>query len=49
MLPLLAMTLDTVQTKYNKGIDLTTRGEFNLALDAFRQCLQSIPLVVVNN
>lgn len=43
------MTTQSLVAKYNKGIDLTTRGEFNLALDAFRACLQSVPISIVHS
>lgn len=48
-LPSIAVTLGSVLAKYNKGIDLTTKGEFGQALDVFRYCLQSVPLAVVTN
>ena len=48
-IPLAAVTVDSVVGKYERGIDLTTKGEFNQALDVFRQCMQCVPLVVVNS
>ena len=35
-LPMTAVTVDSVVAKYERGIDLTTKGEFNQALDVFR-------------
>jgi coatomer protein complex subunit alpha (xenin) len=35
-MPSVVMTLNSLMVKYNKGIDLTTKGEFGLALDSFR-------------
>ena len=46
-LPLTVFTLATLHSKYAKGIDLTTKGEFSLALDAFRSCLQTVPLTLL--
>ena len=41
MLPQVAVnSLGSVQQKYNKGIELTTKGEFVLALDTFRVAIQ---------
>lgn len=48
-LPAVALTTQSLVAKYSKGIDLTTRGEFNLALEAFRACLQSVPISIVHS
>jgi len=34
---------------YSKGIEHTTKGAFDAALVAFRQCLQLVPLIVVSS
>jgi coatomer protein complex subunit alpha (xenin) len=34
---------------YSRGIELTTKGDFNSALVAFRHSLQSVPLLVLPN
>ena len=39
--------LATLTTKYNRGIELTTVGEFGKALEAFRSCIQTVPLTLV--
>lgn len=39
--------LSTLTTKYNRGIELTTVGDFAKALDAFRSCLQTVPVTLV--
>jgi hypothetical protein len=38
-LPLVVVTLQTLQGKYNQGLELTTKGDFMQALDVFRGCL----------
>lgn len=35
--------------KYNSGIELTTKGDFVQALEVFRNCIQSVTLLVVRN
>ena len=34
---------------FTKGIDFTTKGAFKEAIQAFRQCLQFVPLIVVTS
>ena len=34
---------------FTKGKDLTTKGDFSAAIIAFRQCLQFVPLIVINS
>ena len=34
---------------FTKGTDLTTKGEFTGAIQAFRQCLQCVPFLVVSS
>jgi coatomer protein complex subunit alpha (xenin) len=46
---LVVVTLASVRAKYQRGIDATTRGEFAQALEAFRTCLQSVPLTLVTS
>lgn len=41
--------MQSILAKYNKGIDLTTKGEFGQALEVFRSCLQSVPLTLVHS
>ena len=41
--------MSNIMEKYNKGIELTTKGEFGQALDSFRSCLQGVPLIVVTS
>lgn len=38
-IPQVVITLNSILSKYNKGVDLTTKGEFSQALDTFRQCI----------
>lgn len=45
--PFSALNLNSLINKYSVGIELTTKGDFSGALDAFRVCLQSIPLMVL--
>lgn len=45
----MAINLGGILVKYNRGIELTTKGEFGQALDAYRHCLQCVPLVVVHS
>jgi coatomer protein complex subunit alpha (xenin) len=47
--PLISITLNNITAKYNSGIELTTKGDFVAALDTFRSCLQSIPLVILKS
>ncbi len=42
------MNHTSLLAKYSKAMDLTTKGEFGPALDSFRLCLQSIPLLVLS-
>lgn len=46
-IPYISVNLQTLNAKYTQGIELTTKGDFTSALEAFRQCLQGVPLVVV--
>ena len=47
--PLSPISLDTLQTSVNKGIEHTTKGEFQQALDTFRLALQTVPLMSVSS
>lgn len=47
--PLVVVGLSTLQKIFKKGIEHTTKGHFNGAITAFRQCLQFVPLIVVNS
>jgi len=38
-LPTVIFNLSSLTAKYNRGIELTTVGEFGKALDAFRSCI----------
>jgi len=38
-LPTIAVTVQSILAKYNRGIELTTKGEFGQALDSFHSCL----------
>lgn len=48
-IPTVVVNLNNIRAKYNKGIDLTTKGEFGQALDTFRQCLQGCAVTVVTS
>jgi len=37
--PLVTIGVNTLQKIFSKGIEMTTKGDFNGALLAFRQCL----------
>jgi hypothetical protein len=41
--------MTTLNKMFTKGTDLTTKGEFNGAIHAFRQCLQCVPLLVISS
>lgn len=45
----MVLTVQTLTQMFSKGIELTTKGDFNGALHAFRQCLQCVPLLVVTS
>lgn len=47
--PLVSITLGTLQKMFNKGIEATSKGDFGGAIQAFRQCLQSVPLIIVTS
>jgi hypothetical protein len=47
--PLISINLGVLQKMFVKGTDLTTKGEFTGALQAFRQCLQSVPLLAISS
>jgi coatomer protein complex subunit alpha (xenin) len=47
--PLISITLATLQKMFSNGIEMTTKGEFNTAILAFRQCLQSVPLLAISS
>ena len=47
--PFVAINLATLQKVFKTGIENTTKGDFSGALSAFRQCLQFVPLIVVNS
>lgn len=34
---------------FSKGIELTTKGDFNGAIGAFRSCLQTVPLMTISS
>ena len=48
-LPQMGLNLRTLTSKYSKAVDLTTKGEFSQALDAYRQCLHCVPLTIVTS
>ena len=48
-IPIIGMNLTTLSQKYTTGIELTTKGDFVTALDTFRTCLQSIPLLIIRS
>lgn len=47
-LPLLAVSVNTIQQNMNKGLALFTKGAFPEALRIFRSCLQSVPLLALS-
>ena len=47
--PFLAINLQTLQKVFKTGIENTTKGDFSGALSAFRQCLQFVPVIVINS
>lgn len=46
---MVSITLEALNYKYLKGIELTTKGDFADALDLFRSCLQAVPLLLLRN
>jgi len=47
--PLVGVGISTLQKMFSKGIELTTKGDFNGAIVAFRSCLQFVPLIIVSS
>jgi len=45
--PLLPISVRSLDDKMAKGIDLTTKGDFVGSLSTFRELLQSVPLLAV--
>ena len=45
----MVVTLDALMGNVNKGIECTTKGDFQQALDKFRTALQTIPLMALTN
>ena len=46
-LPLLPVTVASIEGKVARGVELTTKGDFSNALKTYRSCLQSITLMAV--
>jgi len=46
-IPYSPINLGSLQAKYNKAIEFTTKGDFPNALLVFKSCLQSIPLMIL--
>lgn len=46
-IPISVVTLASLNQIYKRGLDFTTGGKFQEALDAFKQCLQRIPMMLV--
>jgi coatomer protein complex subunit alpha (xenin) len=47
--PIVCLTLQMLQKMFTKGKEMTTQGDFVGAILAFRNCLQSIPLLAVTS
>ena len=45
--PLLPVSIRSLEDKMAKGIDLTTKGDFVASLANFRELVQSVPLIAV--
>ena len=45
--PLLPVSIRSLEDKMAKGIDLTTKGDFVASLATFRELIQSVPLIAV--
>ena len=47
--PIVCLTLQMLQKMFSKGKEMTTQGNFNGAIVAFRNCLQCVPLLAVSS
>lgn len=48
-LPLMPVTLSSVQDRTQRGVEMTTKGDFQAAMKQFRSVLQSVPLMAISD